>query len=75
MVLLVIVLASVSFVLAATAWFLLGFRLGGTHWQTRLVRTQMEAASARRQLYDLTRQAFVAMADRAVRSDEGGGRD
>ncbi|HLX87237.1 MAG TPA: hypothetical protein VKR22_02075 [Acidimicrobiales bacterium] len=54
-------------VLVVTGWFLLGFRLGGIHWQNRLVQTQMETANARRQLHDLTREAFVAMADHAQR--------
>ena len=65
---LVAVLGSVGIVVVAVAWFLLGFRVGGARWQCRLVHTQMEAASARRQLHDLTRQAFVAMADHALRS-------
>jgi len=68
MVLLVIVLGVVSIVSATVAWFLLGFRLGGTHWQNELLLTQMEAASARRQLFDLTRQAFVGMAKHAQRA-------
>lgn len=48
-------------------WFLLGFRLGGSHWQNRLLETQIESAKARRQLHDLTRNAFVAMAEYAER--------
>jgi hypothetical protein len=45
--------------------FLLGFRLGGDHWQARLVQVRMEAARAEREMHDLTRQAFFAMAERA----------
>ncbi len=66
-------LAAVGVVLMVIAWFLLGFRLGGSHWQGRLLQTELETAKARRQLYDLTRQAFVAMADHALRSRKGGG--
>ncbi len=47
--------------------FLLGFRLGGDHWQQELARVQLEAAQAERRLHDLTRQAFVAMAQAAER--------
>jgi uncharacterized membrane protein YciS (DUF1049 family) len=46
--------------------FLLGFRLGGDHWQAELLRVRLEAARAERQMHDLTRQAFVAMAERAT---------
>jgi uncharacterized membrane protein YciS (DUF1049 family) len=60
--LLVFVLALVVLVLTV---FLLGFRLGGDHWQAELTRVRLEAVRAERQLHDLTRQAFVAMAERA----------
>jgi hypothetical protein len=63
-----ILFAVAVLVLIATAgWFLLGFRLGGGHWQEQMLRTRLETASARRELHDLTRQAFVAMADHAGR--------
>ncbi|HLX87418.1 MAG TPA: hypothetical protein VKR22_02995 [Acidimicrobiales bacterium] len=68
-----VTLAAVGVFFMVVAWFLLGFQLGGSHWQGRLLETQLETAKARRQLYDLTRQAFVAMADHALRSREGGG--
>jgi uncharacterized membrane protein YciS (DUF1049 family) len=45
--------------------FILGFRLGGEHWRSELVQVRLEAARARRQLHELTRQAFVAMAEEA----------
>jgi hypothetical protein len=51
----------------SVALFLLGFRLGGDHWQQELARVQLEAAQAERRLHDLTRQAFVAMAQAAER--------
>ena len=75
MLVIAISLGLVGIVLAIVASFLLGFRLGGSHWQTRLIRTQMQAASARRQLHDLTRQAFVAMADHVLRTEKGGRQD
>ena len=68
MLVLVIAVGAIVVVLAIAGWFLLGFRLGGTHWQSRLLQTQMEVATARRQLHDLTREAFVAMADHANRA-------
>jgi hypothetical protein len=43
--------------------YVLGFRLGGDHWQSELARVRMDAAHAERRLHDLTRQAFVAMAE------------
>ncbi len=55
-------------VLALTATvFLLGFRLGGDQWQRRLLEVRLEAARAERSLHDLTRNAFVAMAEHVDR--------
>jgi hypothetical protein len=45
--------------------FLLGFRLGGDHWQSELLKVRLQAAQAERQLHDLTREAFVTMAEHA----------
>lgn len=45
--------------------YLLGFRLGGQHWQDELLRVRLESVSAQRQMHDLTRQAFVAMVEHA----------
>lgn len=45
--------------------FLLGFRLGGEHWQSELAKVRLEAARAERQLHDLTRSAFIQMAEAA----------
>lgn len=47
--------------------FLLGFRLGGHTWISEVHRVRAEAAAAERQLHDLTRSAFVAMAEEAER--------
>jgi hypothetical protein len=49
-------------ILAAFAFFL-GFRLGGDHWQSELQQVRIEAIQAERQLHDLTRHAFIAMAE------------
>ena len=47
--------------------YLLGFRLGGEHWQSELSRVRQESAHGQRQIHELTRQAFVAMAEEAER--------
>jgi hypothetical protein len=60
--LLIIALAALAGVV-----FLLGFRLGGEHWQSELVRVRMEGAHAQRQMHDLTRQAFITMAQHVER--------
>lgn len=61
-----VVLAVLS-VFLVTVVYLLGFRLGGTSWLSELTRVRAEAAQAERQLHDLTRQAFVAMAEEVER--------
>jgi hypothetical protein len=66
MVLLIIfLLLSVSLIVTLT--YLLGFRLGGQSWISEAQRVRAEAAAAERQLHDLTRSAFVAMAEEAER--------
>lgn len=45
--------------------FLLGFRLGGQSWIAEAQRVRAEAAVAERQLHDMTRAAFIAMAEEA----------
>jgi uncharacterized membrane protein YciS (DUF1049 family) len=50
------------------ALFLLGFRLGGGQAESQVARVHREAARAERQIHDLTRQAFVSMAEAAERS-------
>lgn len=49
--------------LLVTTTFVLGFRLGGQSWITEAQRVRAEAAAAERQLHDITRAAFVAMAE------------
>lgn len=45
--------------------YLLGFRLGGQSWIAEAQRVRAEAAVAERQLHDMTRAAFMAMAEEA----------
>lgn len=52
--------------------FLLGFRLGGHPWITEAQRVRADAAAAERNLHELTRSAFVAMAEEAERRRLGG---
>jgi Tfp pilus assembly protein PilX len=69
----VIVLAVVVMALLVLGLvFLLGFRLGGEHWQDRLSEVRLDAARAERQLHDLTRDAFVSMSEAAQRSRPSG---
>lgn len=64
-VLIICLLLSVSAMVALS--YLLGFRLGGQSWVAEAQRVRAEAAAAERQLHDLTRSAFVAMAEEAER--------
>ena len=64
-VLIIFLLLSVSVIVTLT--FLLGFRLGGQSWISEANRVRTEAATAERQLHELTRSAFVAMAEEAER--------
>lgn len=47
--------------------YLLGFRLGGDSWFAQAHRVRSQAAQAEREFHDLTRTAFVAMAEEAER--------
>lgn len=71
MILLVLLLLLASACVIGLA-FLLGFRLGGQSWLAETTRVRAEAAAAERQLHDLTRSAFVAMAEEAQRHRPGG---
>ncbi|MDA8039143.1 MAG: hypothetical protein M0Z69_08270 [Actinomycetota bacterium] len=64
---LLVVVLVVGFLLVAVLVYLLGFRLGGQSGISELQRVRAEAAEAERQLHDLTRSAFVAMAEAAER--------
>ena len=61
----VIVALVLAVTLVVILTYLLGFRLGGQSWMTEANRVRAEAAAAERQLHDLTRSAFVAMAEQA----------
>jgi hypothetical protein len=65
---LIVILILVIAALGGTL-FLLGFRLGGGRSRGELTRVRMEGALTRRSVHDLTRQAFVAMAEEAQRHD------
>jgi hypothetical protein len=71
MVLLLIFLLVVTTALVLALSYLLGFRLGSHSWISEAHRVRAEAAVAERQLHDLTRQAFVAMAEEAERRRHG----
>ena len=62
MIVLLLVIAVLVVLVVATI-FLLGFRLGGEHWQSELARVRLQAAQAERQLHNLAREAFVSMAE------------
>jgi len=49
--------------------FLLGFKVGGDTIQERLFAVRLESARAERDLHNLTRRAFIAMAEEAQRKD------
>jgi hypothetical protein len=65
----VFLVIAIAMLLALT--YLLGFRLGGQSWVAEAQRVRAQAAAAERQLHDLTRSAFVAMAEEAERRRDG----
>ncbi|MCP3880848.1 MAG: hypothetical protein GY701_21005 [Sulfitobacter sp.] len=67
MIALIIILLLMGVTLAITLTYLLGFRLGSHYSSTETQRVRAQAAAAQRQLHDLTRVAFVAMAEEARR--------
>lgn len=70
MTILVLALGGIAIALllvALVATYLLGFRLGGHAWTSETHRIRAEAARAERELHELTRTAFVAMAEEAQR--------
>ena len=46
---------------------LLGFRLGSGHWQHDLLRVKAESLQASLAMYELTREALLAMLEEAER--------
>lgn len=64
MILFLVLVLVAGLVLAA---YLLGFRLGGQQVSDELLRVRLEGIEARRRMHQLTRDAFVAMAEHAER--------
>jgi hypothetical protein len=64
-ILLSLLAVAVSFIVLLT--YVLGFRLGGQSWFTEMHRVRAEAAAAQREMHSLTRAAFEAMAEEALR--------
>jgi uncharacterized protein HemY len=62
-----IVFLVIAVALLVVLTYLLGFRLGGQSWVAEAQRVRAQAAAAERQLHDLTRSAFVSMAEEAER--------
>jgi hypothetical protein len=62
-----LILSSVAGLCIVGVTFVLGFRLGGDQGRSRLSEVRLEGARARRQMHELTRQAFVAMTEEAQR--------
>jgi hypothetical protein len=50
--------------------FLLGFRVGGSSLQEELANVRLEAAEAQRRMRDLSRQAFVSIAEEMERRSQ-----
>ena len=68
-VLLLVFLVLLSALMAALC--LLGFRVGGEEWQREALRVRQDGVGASRELHELTRRAFVAMAEEADRQRQG----
>lgn len=60
---LLVVIVSLLVAVVVALMYLLGFRLGGDHWQSELGEARMEAAQAQRRLHDVARDAFSAMTE------------
>lgn len=57
--------------LSASA-YLIGYLLGSHGWRAKLDQVRAESREAERQLHDLTRDAFVAMSEQALRIRKDG---
>jgi hypothetical protein len=60
---LLIITAVVAIITVTALALLLGFGLGSPHRDRELLRVRLQAADAARRMHDLTREAFVAMAE------------
>jgi hypothetical protein len=67
MVMLFIVVGFLAIVTLVAAAILLGFWLGAPERDYELLRIRLQAAEAARRMHDLTREAFVAMAEHVER--------
>jgi hypothetical protein len=64
---LLVLLLLAAFAAVVVLTYLLGFMIGGDSWAAEVRRVRDEADRASREMYDLTRAAFVAMAEEAER--------
>jgi hypothetical protein len=62
-----LLLTLATLLVLVTAVFLLGFRIGSSAWRAELDQVRTDSILAAREMHDLTRQAFVAMATAAER--------
>ena len=69
MIAVIVVLATVTLLLVGVI-YVLSFRVGRAHWLNELARVRIEAAQTERRLHDLTREAFVAMAEHVERRND-----
>jgi hypothetical protein len=70
MILTLLLVLAIVVVLALVFWF--GLRLGSGREQSELAQLRWSTVRAKRQMHDLTRQAFVAIADEAQRQRSAG---
>lgn len=70
MVLIVLLLFLALVAIATGLAFLLGFRIGGTDSRNQVAQVKVEAARAQRELLDLNRRAFIAMAEHVQAAHE-----
>lgn len=54
-----------------TSVYLLGYQLGQT-WHAKIDQARVQSREAEHQLHDLTRDAFVAMSEHALRHRQSG---
>jgi hypothetical protein len=64
---LLIVFLVISLLVTIVLAYLLGFKMGGDSWASESRRVRSRAERASRDMHDLTRAAFMAMAEEAQR--------
>lgn len=68
-----LLIITILLVLALSASvYLIGYLLGSHGWRAKLEQVRAESREAERQLHDLTRDAFVAMSEQALRYRDHG---